>query len=178
MFERFTTSARAVVEEGVRLATGATASQVRPAHLFEALLAEGTGVPAEALTGLGTSVEAVRTELRSRRDQYVDGLDADDADALASLGIDLDEVVRRVDHNLGPATATRRRPRFARESKQALELALRAAVAGRDRHLGPEHLLLGLVDTGDRLVVDTLAACGVQPAMLRATVADLRRRAG
>lgn len=179
MFERFTQQARAVVEEGSRIATDATATHVRPVHLFDALLVEDGGVPADALSRLGTSVEAVRVELRRRRDRYVDGLDADDADALSALGIDLDEVVRRVDRNLGPVPVPRRRrPRFSRESKKALELALREAVVGRDGYLGVEHLLLGLVDTGDRLVVDTLVACGVQPAALRATVADVRRRAG
>ena len=111
--------------------------------------------------------------------QYVDGLDADDAEALAAIGIDLDEVVRRIDSNL----PTRRRaghnaPRFSRASKQVLALSLREALALQHDYIGSEHLLLGLVRDGDRVVLDTLAACGVEPASLRQRVANAARKAG
>ena len=111
--------------------------------------------------------------------QYVDGLDADDAAALRAIGIDLDEVVRRIDRNLGGALPACRQPRFGRGSKKALELALREAIALRHNYIGTEHLLLGLVRaaaTGSSL--DTLGAFGIERDALREAVAAAVRQAG
>ena len=59
-----------------------------------------------------------------------------------------------------------------------LALALREAIALRHDYIGSEHLLLGLVRDGDRVVLDTLAAFDVEPESLRRRVADAARRAG
>jgi ATP-dependent Clp protease ATP-binding subunit ClpA len=177
MFERFTKRARTVVEGATAHAREATADETRPEHLLQALLDDRANLAVRVLAGLGAPVEQVRAELSHRRGQYVDGLDADDAEALAAIGIDLDEVVRRIDRQLGgPRRA--RRPRFSRGSKKVLELSLREAIALRHDYIGTEHLLLGLARCDDRLVADTLAACGVERATLRAAVAEAVREAG
>ena len=71
----------------------------------------------------------------------------------------------------------RGRPRFARDTKKALELSLREAIRLRHNYIGTEHLILGLVRGGDPTVRDTLAALDVTPEALRAAVADAVRKA-
>jgi ATP-dependent Clp protease ATP-binding subunit ClpA len=178
MFERFTRPARLVVEEAMMRAREAGASEVRPEHLFSALLADESCLACRVLAEVGAPTGATRPVLDRLRTQYVDGLDADDAEALRAIGIDLDEVVRRIDRNLGGAMRSRGRPRFSRASKKALQLALREAIALRHNYIGTEHLLLGLVREGDRVVLDTLAAFDVEHAPLRTAVADAVRKAG
>ena len=178
MFERFTKPARHVVEQASLLARDALAGETRPEHLLAALLADEDCLATRVLADLGASPAALRTELDRLRSLYVDGLDADDAAALQSIGIDLDEVVRRIDHNLGGALPAKRLPRFGRGSKKALELALREAISLGHNYIGTEHLLLGLVRGGDRVVLDTMAAFGVERDRLRAAVADAVRKAG
>jgi ATP-dependent Clp protease ATP-binding subunit ClpA len=178
MLERFTRAARTVVEDAVVLAREAVSTEVRPEHLLQAMLADEECLAVRVLAGQGVPVGRLRAELDRLRTRYVDGLDADDAEALAAIGIDLDEVVRRIDRNLGRSGAERRRPRFSRPAKKTLELALREAVALRHSHIGTEHLLLGLVRVEDRVVADALATCDVELDGLRAAVADAVREAG
>ncbi|MEK8070211.1 Clp protease N-terminal domain-containing protein [Rhodococcoides navarretei] len=74
----------------------------------------------------------------------VDGVLADvrsqDERALKSLGIDLDTIVSTIDSVLGP---------FAASAKEVLKLSLKEAVERRDREIGVEHVLLGLVRGAD-----------------------------
>src|SRR5919112_1828057 len=95
------------------------------------------------------------------------------ADALRAIGIDLDEVVRRLDRL--QSTPARGRPRFSRQSRKVLELSLREALSLRHTSIGTEHLLLALVRQGDRIVLDTLTACAVRPEALRALVSGAVR---
>jgi ATP-dependent Clp protease ATP-binding subunit ClpA len=177
MFERFTKRARTVVEQAALTARDARAGETRPEHLLAALLADEQSLATRVLAGLGAASADLRVELDRQRMQYVDGLDADDAAALQAIGIDLDEVVRRIDRHLGGALPGKRPPRFARGSKKALELSLREAIALRHNYIGTEHLLLGLVRGGDRVVLDTLGAFGIERDALRTAVADAVREA-
>jgi ATP-dependent Clp protease ATP-binding subunit ClpA len=177
MLERFTKAARDVVRDAERVARQASASETRPDHLLLALLERDGCLALRVLDGLGVPPGALRTELDRRRSRYGDGLDQDDADALAAIGIDLDEVVCRIDRNLGGL----RRPgraRFSRGAKKVLELALREAIALRHNYIGTEHLLLGLARVDDRCVADSLRHVGLDRAALREAVADAVRRAG
>jgi ATP-dependent Clp protease ATP-binding subunit ClpA len=178
MFERFTKPTRAVVEQAAVIARESRSADTRPEHLLAALLADEACLATRVLAGLGAPSADLRAELDRLRLQYVDGLDADDAAALQTIGIDLDEVVRRIDRNLGGALPSKRFPRFGRGSKKALELALREAIALRHNYIGTEHLLLGLVRGGDRAVLDTLGAFGIEQGALRDAVRDAVRRAG
>jgi ATP-dependent Clp protease ATP-binding subunit ClpA len=151
MFERFTGDARCVViqaaEEARRLHHGA----IRPGHLLLAAAEHRDGSALLAAAGLEPAEVAAR--VRAAPDP-----DALDAGALAAMGIDLDEIRARVEARFGAGALDRRRRGlcrrgggfrrgampFAPESKKVLELALREAVALGDRHIGPEHVLLGL----------------------------------
>ena len=178
MLERFTKPARTVVETATTYAKDARAGETRPEHLLRAVLADETCLASRVLAEVGAPPAELRTVLDRLRMQYVDGLDAEDAEALQAIGIDLDEVVRRIDDNLGFAAPSRRRPKFSRASKKVLELALREAVALRHNYIGTEHLLLGLVRQGDRVVLDSLASFDVDTSALRVAVGDAVRRTG
>jgi ATP-dependent Clp protease ATP-binding subunit ClpA len=178
MFERFTRPARQVVERATLVARDATAAETRPEHLLAALLADEQCLATRVLAGLGASPGDLRAELDRLRMLYVDGLDADDAAALQAIGIDLDEVVRRIDRNLGGPLPASRIPRFGRDSKKVLQLALREAIALRHNYIGTELLLLGLVRGGDRVVLDTLGAFGIEREALREAVVAAVRQVG
>jgi len=179
MFERFTRPARELVERAQAIASESRASQVRPEHLFAALLWDGDSLAVRLLVDQGGTPERLRAELDKRRARYVDGLDDEDAAALASIGIDLEEVARRLDDDdlATPGPRRSRHVRFSRPSKKVLELALREAISLRHNYIGTEHVLLGLVREGDVIVRDTLAAAGVDASSLRTAVAEAVRRA-
>jgi ATP-dependent Clp protease ATP-binding subunit ClpA len=178
MFEKFTKPAREAIVRATAHAVDATARQVRPEHILLGILDQDGCLAVGVLSGLGVPPDRVRTALDRHRLRYVDGLDPEDAEALAAIGIDLDEVVRRIDRNLGGPAPTRNRPRFSRPAKKVLELALREALALRHGYIGTEHLLLALVRGGDRVVADTMASCGITAPALRSAVAEAVRRAG
>src|SRR5664279_6080883 len=179
MFERFTKPARAVVQQADRHRRATTASEIRPEHLLMALLDQDGCLAVRVIEGQGVAVPDVRAALDRHRAQHVDGLDADDAEALAAIGIDLDEVVRRIDDNLGGLSAQpSRRGRFSRGGRKVIELALREALALRHSYIGTEHLLLALARTDARVVADTFAACGLEQSRLRPAVAEAVRKAG
>ncbi|GHB41975.1 peptidase [Streptomyces viridiviolaceus] len=153
MFERFTKDARAVVQGAVECAERAKASTVDAEHLLLALLErEGSrGSFALAALGAGERKESVRQALEDARRRA--GLSQAETDALAGLGIDVSEIVARVEeaHGVGAMSGGRTdkgrrpgRPGFGRGAKDVLEKALRVAVARRDRHIGDEHILLAL----------------------------------
>ncbi|MEU9071941.1 Clp protease N-terminal domain-containing protein [Streptomyces sp. NPDC048306] len=155
MFERFTKDARAVVQGAVEHAEAVGAGTVEPEHLLLALLdREGSRASfALAALGAGEHRDAVRQELRDSRRRA--GLSQAETEALAGLGVDVGEIVARVEeaHGVGALSADDRKGgrrwsghrSFSRGAKEVLEKSLRVAVARRDRHIGDEHLLLALV---------------------------------
>jgi ATP-dependent Clp protease ATP-binding subunit ClpA len=182
MLERFTKPAREVVERTQKIAIESRASQVRPEHLLAALLWDDGCLAVRVLNAQGGTTERLHAELDRRRARYVDGLDDADAEALRSIGIDLEEVVRRMSEGDSPSDPARSRfarahLRFSRASKKVLELSLREAISLKHNYIGTEHLLLGLVREGDVIVRDTLVAAGIDTTTLRQAVADAVRRA-
>ena len=153
MFERFTKDARAVVKGAFEHVEGGGGQPVDPEHLLLALLdREGSrGSFALAALGLAEGRESVRQALREARRRA--GLSQAEADALAGLGIDVVEIVSRVEevHGVGAMSGDRKgkagrsgRSPFSRDAKEVLERSLRVALAQRDRHIGDEHILLAL----------------------------------
>ncbi|MEW1998475.1 peptidase [Streptomyces coelicoflavus] len=154
MFERFTKDARAVVQGAVEHAEEARAGTVEPEHLLLALLDREGSRASFALAALGVDEhrDAVRRELREVKRRA--GLSQAETEALAGLGIDVSEIVARVEeaHGAGAMSVGDRKSgrrwsghrSFSRGAKEVLEKALRVAVARRERHIGDEHLLLAL----------------------------------
>ncbi len=153
MLERFTPRARETVERAVEIGTESRASDVRPEHLFAALLWDTDCLAVRVLADQGVDLDRLHGELDQRRGKYVNGLDDDDAAALASIGIDLAEVVSRLDDAPRAGRRSgRTRLRFSRAGKKVLELSLREAIALRHNYIGTEHLLLGLARQDDTIV--------------------------
>ncbi len=153
MFEKFTADARAVVRGAAEQAERTGSGTVGEPELLLALLDRTESPAATALGALGVrerraSVARALAAVRRRG-----GITAQDAAALAGLGIDVDEIVARVEraHGAGALAAggpagrrgRARRP-FTAEAKAVLERALRIAVGRGERHLGDEHLLMAL----------------------------------
>ncbi|MFC9942023.1 Clp protease N-terminal domain-containing protein [Streptomyces pratensis] len=168
MFERFTKGARAAVTGAVTHAESAGADSVTEEHLLLSLLdQEGSrasfAVAALGLTDRRASVEAAFGEARRRG-----GLTKADTEALAGIGIDVTEIVARVEgaHGEGVLAGDRGNRRwwsghrpFTGGAKGILEKSLRIALGRRDRFIGEEHLLLALTACPG-VVADVLAEHG------------------
>jgi len=110
--------------------------------------------------------EAVWAEVREARRRG--GLTAGEQQALAGLGIDLDEVVARVEARLGAGalddtwTSARRGRRVSMSSGAVavLNAAQRQKAARGDRHTTARHLVLGML-AQPGLFADVLAARGI-----------------
>jgi ATP-dependent Clp protease ATP-binding subunit ClpA len=173
VFERFTQDAKDVVVRARHEAVRAGRTQIGCEHMLLGLLAE-PGPAAAALTAAGVELTALRAAMPRGSQPDPDPLDAD---ALASVGIDLDTVRRATDAAFGPGALDRagpgraRRPgrmRFTADAKKVLEGALRTAARLRHRQLSAAHLLIGIIDQGDNAALGLLAAAGVNAAGLRA----------
>ncbi|MFJ4710676.1 Clp protease N-terminal domain-containing protein [Streptomyces sp. NPDC088785] len=185
MFERFTEAARAVVKQAVLHAERERAEQVDEGHLLLALLERRGSRGAFALDALGLADEGRRAEIGravavARRRA---GLSRADAEALAGFGIDVDEIVARVEevHGVGALAGGRRlggRRPFAREAKKVLEGSLRVALSHGERSIGDEHLLLAMVSR-DGISAEVLEERGVTAgAVERVLYGDAGRAAG
>lgn len=175
MFERFSESARQVVRAAGQSAQELGAEEVGTEYLLLALAADRTGPAGRALRGLGIDAAELHEELR----RGPRGTEPD-ADALAVLGIDLDEVRRRVEAAFGPGALDRGRPArhgrrgtalpFAPASKKSLELALRQALRLGDSYIGTQHVLLGLLQGDDPSAMALLRQRGCEPETVRAAL--------
>ena len=185
-FQRFTRNARVAVmlgqEEARELCDRETGSQ----HLLLGILQAAGDELSALLTGYGLTAEIVRARLAetSTGDKSFD----EDADALSTIGIDLRAVRDSVARTFGAdafdsalsRSGRRRQPRghisFSHGTKKALELALREALAHKDNEIGCEHLLLGILRSGDRAAIGLITE-HVYAAQLRAAVIKLMDKA-
>ena len=183
MFERFTDRARKVVILAKTKATERGDDQIRPVHMLYGLV--GTdGVAARALTALGVDRAAVDRELarsapegRAPLGEAASG----DAEALAAIGIDLDEIKRKIEDSFGPG-ALERVPLAPKgplnrtghlplndQAKLSLALSHKEARALHHNYIGTEHVLLGLLRVAERyprgeFAAVTLPDLGLDPA--------------
>jgi hypothetical protein len=177
MFERFTDEARRVVVLAQEEAREAEDPCVDGAHLLLGVAAvDGPG--SAALRAAGIDPTRLRDAVRTAGDPTAEPLDAD---ALAALGIDLGRVRQAVESVFGsgalnrPAGYRRLRRRssghlpLTRGGKKALEQSLRAALRRGDRSIDSRHLLLGVLDAGEKRTSAVLRHLDVD-------IADLRRK--
>jgi ATP-dependent Clp protease ATP-binding subunit ClpA len=180
MFERFTDDARAVVVGAQAHAVGLHHGWIGTEHLLLALLDDPDRRAARLLHAHGVTAPWARGEVERIVGRGSPDLDAE---ALATLGIDLDAVRERVERTFGPGALARRHGRrmgfsghvpFTPRAKKVLELSLREAVARGDRSIGSEHVLLGLAREGDGVAAGILRSRGVD----RAAVDEALQRDG
>jgi ATPases with chaperone activity, ATP-binding subunit len=182
MFERLTDKARRVVVGAQEQARERQADAIRTEHLLASLFTVPDNLAVVVLAGQGVSQADITSDIDA-----LPGLGPSDAEALATLGIDLDEVRRQVEEAFGPGALDRTRAAigrgrrtggnlpFDRATKKALELALREAVHLEHNHIGTEHLLLGMLHTETGSAQHILDARGVRLEPTRALVAALVR---
>ena len=181
MFERFTQQARQSVIAAQEEARALTAPRILPAHVLLGTVstAASSGGPLhDVLAAAGLTPEQLRRDLRDA------GTHPDDAEALESVGIDLDAVRAAVEAQFGPgaldtpAPAPRRgffgsrkgsHIAFTAGARSVLENSLREATARKDGYIGAEHLLLGLLRGGDP-TVQSLIRRHIAPEELAARI--------
>ncbi|PZF86809.1 Clp protease N-terminal domain-containing protein [Micromonospora deserti] len=183
MFERFTERARTVVRRARDEARVEGQRPVGTEHLLLALLADGDSLAARVLGEAGVRADDLRARIRRATERGGTGLGDADAAALREIGIDLAAIVARIEESFGPDALREAVPEprrrwgrrryaggpFSPRSKKALELALREALRLGHRHIGTEHILLGVLREGRGLGALVLTEAGVD-------LDDLRRR--
>jgi ATP-dependent Clp protease ATP-binding subunit ClpA len=160
-----------VITDALRRARADGTSQIGEEHLFAALLGNPDSRPLLGRLDRPGEAEAVWSEVREARRRG--GLTSGEQEALAVLGIDLDEVVASVEQRLGenaldssPSPARRRRVSLSAEARAVVDEAERQRAARRDRGLTAQHLVLGMV-TQPGLFADALSARGITAAGVR-----------
>ena len=178
MFDIFTDAAkRAIVlgqDEAIMLGHDFIAAE----HLLLGLAGTGDGLAGQVLAEQGATPEQARgvtVELLT-----ADGLTAASAaepvEALATIGIDVDDVRRRADETFGHGKFVFPRPAYISEAKRAIERSVGEAQALGHDYVGTEHMLLGLLGADDAPGPRLVTALGLDPAELRRIV--LARIAG
>jgi ATP-dependent Clp protease ATP-binding subunit ClpA len=158
MFERFTEQARRAVLSARDEAEAAGADAVGTEHLLLGVASVEDGLAARLLDQEGVGLDELREAVEAHGR-------LNDADVLATIGIDLEAVQSAVEEAFGPGALGSRRPNgrlpFTPASKKALELSLRETVGLRHDAIRTEHLLLGLVREGG-LALELLHELGVE----------------
>lgn len=184
MFERFSADARAVVTDAIAHAQRLGHDWVGGEHL---LLATATSdhPMGEVLRANGITRERVEHILLGSP-----AANPLDRDALASVGINVDEVRAAVEQAFGPGAldrvpvrgARRRlqgsRPTITPQAKECIVTALREAQAAHRSELSGEHMALAVVSARYGAVPGILKAAGVTLAQLRTALLDRYRQAG
>jgi ATP-dependent Clp protease ATP-binding subunit ClpA len=185
-FQRFTRNARVAVmlaaEEARELCDRETGAQ----HLLLGVLQAAGAELSSVVAGFGLTAEVVRARLAetSTGDRSFD----EDADALSTIGIDLRAVRDSVSRTFGDdafdralsRSGRRRRSRghmsLSHGAKKVLELALREALAHNDTEIRCEHLLLGILRSGEKQAIGLITE-HVYTAQLRAAVVKMLEQA-
>ncbi len=169
--ERFTSDAREVVVLAQAEARALRHGHIGTEHLLLALLRLDTPTTA-VLRRHGLDHDEVTEAVTA----HLGGEDLD-AEALRTLGIDLDAVRDVAEATFGPGAldAPRRGRRrgvaghipFTPDAKKVLELSLREALAMHSRTITDGHIVLGLL-RGGGTALEVLRERGADPGTLRA----------
>ncbi len=134
--------------------------------LLLGILQVDEGVAFEALSSLGVTLERTREE----SEKMV-------SDALSSIGVSFEEMRRESGEAFDMSLPDDRRIPFSPRAKKVLERALREALRLRDNYIGPEHVLLGILDNEDGTAVRMLGRMGISSEALEERLFELRGRA-
>ncbi|GHF26224.1 Clp protease [Streptomyces mashuensis] len=192
MFERFTKDARTVVVCAQEEARALGHGRIDPGHLLLGIAAQEQAPGAATLARFGATAEALRGAVAASKSP-AGPFDEEDAEVLRTLGIDLTAVRDRAEQVFGPGALDAPPPAaapeeqggggllrgrkggtphipFDRAARKALEQSLRAAVERKDRAIGTEHVLLGILDARDGAAADVLGRLGTDPETVRAAL--------
>ena len=172
MFDIFTDEARRALilaqDEAIMLGHDFVAAE----HLLLGLVGTGDGLAGQLLADQGVTADEARraaVELLT-----ADGLTVASAagpvEALATIGIDVDDVRRRADETFGRGQFVFPRPAYVLEAKRAIERSVAEAQALGHEYVGTEHMLLGLLGADDAPGTRLVAALGLDPGQVRGLV--------
>ena len=166
MFFRCADRTRGCVEAAVEEARMLGHDSLGDEDLLLGILRAGEGAGAEALSSLGVTLEDAREESEGML-----------SDALALIGISLEEVRREAGDAFDMRIPDDRRLPLSPQAKNALVRARKAMRDLGDKHLGTEHVLLGILGNTDGTAVRMLAGMGVSPETLEDRLYGLRGQA-
>jgi ATP-dependent Clp protease ATP-binding subunit ClpA len=190
MFERFTRQARVAVVLAQEEARELRTREIGPQHLLLGVLQADDNDLSAVLSGYGLTADVVRDRLIETSTTTDESFD-EDAEALRAIGIDLravrDSVARTFGadafdnalHRSGRRRGRQRRSSripFTRAAKKSLELAVRETLAHKGNEIGCEHLLLGIMRSGDKATVGLITE-HVYTAQLRDSILALLDKA-
>ena len=169
MFERFTDRVRRSLVAAQSEAGQLGGGELGPEHILLGLLHIGEGVAFHVLGDVGITYDSAKRIVQDRPGGTDDDLPLD-AEALSSLGIDLDAVRAAIDASFGEgafddALARTDEPRdrqhgsflprhrgkvtFTEASKAVLARSLHEAIALNHNYIGTEHVLLALLEESE-----------------------------
>ncbi|MGI9017863.1 MAG: Clp protease N-terminal domain-containing protein [Euzebya sp.] len=184
MFERFTADARQVVIAAQEQARSLRHPVVGTEHLLLGLLDDPTTVAGQYLRGCDLELDQTIRDIGRLIDCDPDS--EAQAAALETIGIDLDRVRSAVEAAFGEGALersarggrpARRHTRFSPRAKSVLELSLREALRLKDGHIGPEHVLLGLLREGNGVACMILADHDIDHGAVETYLRNRRRQA-
>jgi ATP-dependent Clp protease ATP-binding subunit ClpC len=174
VFEKFTDRAKRVLVLAQDEAMQQGHDFIGTEHVLVGLAGVRNTVAGEVLHEKGVTTKALRDEiarvLAASGVQLVGPQAA--TEALASIGIDVEEIRRRADETFGPGKFHFPRPAFTPRAKRVLEYTLRQAVELDSATIGTEHILLGILRDGDGRAARILAEAGISADELRRAVVD------
>jgi ATP-dependent Clp protease ATP-binding subunit ClpA len=199
VFERFTDRAREVVVRSQSEARLLRHNYIGTEHLLLGLLSVTDGVAGRALRELG--LDHAKTRERIVEIVGMLPPSEPDPATLDVIGIDLDAVRKRAEEAFGPGALDRTRARaearaqsggrrtrrwrrrcestylgghipFTPRAKKVLELSLREALQLGHRHIGTEHILLGVLREGEGLAALLLTRSGIDLEAARRRLLD------
>jgi ATP-dependent Clp protease ATP-binding subunit ClpA len=179
MFERFTDTSTAVLNDALSVATELGSRYIGPVHLLYACAAVDDATASAPLQMGGVTAESIRA-LLPRVPEAPETLDAD---ALRTIGIDLDKIRQAVETTFGAGALesvpnrrqgppSRRHPGFSPETKRALELTLQAARELHSHKIRPGHILLGLLRLDNDFIASAIEQRGTELITMTAIVLD------
>ena len=172
MFDTFTGAAKRAImlaqDEAIMLGHDFVAAE----HLLLGLIGTDDGLAGQVLAERGVTAEAARHLAVGQL--TADGLTAASAagpvEALATIGIDVDDVRRRADEAFGRGKFVFPRPAYISEARRAIERSVGEAQALGHDYVGTEHMLLGLLGADDAPGPRLVGAAGLDPAEVRGLI--------
>jgi len=160
-FELFTDRARMVVVEARAEAADLGHIEIGTEHVLLGLLRVSNGIAAVVLTESGVTAEAVRDKIAPADPRSEPPSRVDPASALAAIGIDLGAVRDAIESSFGKgALRGATSPKFTPQAHDILRHSVTEAAGLRQRYIGTEHLLLGLLRERESLACETLTGLG------------------
>ena len=163
----FTPRSKRVLELALREAQGLRHDHIGTEHLLLGLLAEGGGIAAAVLSGLGVEPADVRREVFGRL-----GTRPSPQEELGTLGW-AREALRRSFGRYPRAEDRSTFDKFTGPARKVVVLAQDEARRFNHNYIGTEHVLLGLILEEEGLAARALKVLGVDPDEVRGQVESI-----